>query len=178
MLLSSFGLTNFGINDRVSILIIANTHFLILFVRCKTLTLRLELWLMLLLLLYFRNVLECGKTRSLHEELFCGIYTSKKKNMDMCFYVQHCTNVLYILVCYIFMPSKFLTVINKTLKNTMTTTTLFHFKQKDSRNFDNGFMFCCGVPNLAYTRSIMSQQLYIYVVYKMLISSSLLDHKN
>ena len=114
MLLSPFGFTNFGISDSVSILIVTNTHFLFLFLRCKTLSLRLELLLMLmLLLLYFLNVLECGTTRSLQEKTFLG---SKEKYMNMCFYVQHFTNVLYILVCYIFMPSKFLTVINKTLK--------------------------------------------------------------
>ena len=46
--------------------------------------------------------------------------------IDMCFYVQHHANVLYILVC-IFMTGKFLTVINKTLK---TRRHSFKLKQR------------------------------------------------
>ena len=58
------------------------------------------------------KALECGKTRLEETHLlgFAGVH-----GINICFYVQHYTNVLHILVCCIFMPSKFHMVINKTL---------------------------------------------------------------
>ena len=97
MLLSSVGFLNFGINDSFSILIIANTHFLILYLKCKDIvteitTLVVVVTVVVVLFVMYRNVV---KHEAFKKNFFVGSIHLRRKRTWTCVFMYNT-----VLMCY------------------------------------------------------------------------------